>query len=101
MDIEWSPKAHRQLKGIIYYYIEEEAFQAAKRLQKEIDSVLTLLKNSPYIGKRELEEAKGMMRRSIVLKKHYKIIYTISFDKIFITAFWDVRQDPDRLQDYL
>ena len=32
--------------------------------------------------------------RSLVVQKHFKIIYFIEHNSIFITAVWDSRQNP-------
>ena len=52
------------------------------------------------MGKIEPElEGKAYEYRSIVVHEHFKLVYRVDemHDTIYITAFWDVRQEPQRL----
>lgn len=102
MVIRWTEKAKRQLKEIIQFYINEEAFRTVENLQEEINSAVSLLAAFPNLGHLEEDLKRNKyIHRSIIIRKHYKIIYTLITEEIIITAFWDVRQDPEILYNSL
>lgn len=38
-----------------------------------------------------------IVNHSLVVEKHYKLIYYVEENKVFITAVWDIRRDPEYL----
>lgn len=54
----------------------------------------------PYIGKREWEiENTADVFRSLVIHPHYKIVYRIEDDVIYVIDIWDCRQNPRRMNE--
>ena len=79
-----------QLKGVPENKISEivqEAFEKAETLKK-----------FPFIGQKEtmLFSRKNRYRRLII--RFFKIVYFIEGENIFIVAFFDTRQDPEKLR---
>ena len=42
----------------------------------------------------ELTDKRGKEYRSLLVRKHYKIVYFIEGDFIYFAAVWDCRTDP-------
>ena len=79
----WTAKAKEDLKEITKYYKKHYA---------------DLLADNPLLGFYEQalsSEPQGF--RSLV-HEHYKIIYFIEDDIIYISAIFDCRQNPDKLR---
>lgn len=98
MVVYWDLVARRQVKGIYDYYLRIAGIRTAKKYRKEILISAERLRNFPRLGIVEIERKNIEAYRSIVVKKHYKIIYLIEEQRIFIAAVWDVRQDPAKLK---
>jgi plasmid stabilization system protein ParE len=99
MVIEWTAKAKQQLKNIFDYYAEVAGRKIAKRIVAEISDTTKLLANFPQMAAVE-PVLSGFTKtfRSLVVKKTHKVIYYVEGEKIYISAVWDCRQDPDRLK---
>ena len=68
------------------------------RFQENIDKQVNLLKAFPYMGKIEpLLWGRCYEYRSWVVHEHFKLIYHIREEVIYIANFWDVRREPQSL----
>jgi hypothetical protein len=54
------------------------------------------LKNKPDLGK-----TTNFQKTRIISLGHYGILYQKQKNKIIITGFWDNRQDPKKLLEFL
>ncbi|WP_455638360.1 type II toxin-antitoxin system RelE/ParE family toxin [Parabacteroides sp.] len=92
-EIAWSDNAITLLDDIYEYYCLKSESAAIRLYNKILDSAEPL-KTFPQAGPLEpmLKELPDNYR-SLVVEKHYKLIYTISPDLIEIHAVWDCRQD--------
>lgn len=81
MRVVWNKKAEHHLNAIINYSIDTFGERVAKR---EL-----LLEDMP------------IAYRSLVVHKHYKLIYHIEAETIYITALFDTRRDPASLGDHI
>ena len=97
--LKWLPQAITLLDDIYEYYSEKSERSAIRIYNKLLDSAEPL-KTFPYAGISEplLDEFRQNFR-SLVVEKHYKLIYTISPTLIEIHAIWDCRQDNWRLKE--
>ena len=71
-------------------------------VEKEIDKLQTF----PQLGAVEpLLEGRKHIYRSLVIHKHFKIVYYIDsnheFDNLYIVALWDTRREPIRQSSML
>ena len=84
--LKWLPRAIALLDDIYEYYSEKSERSAIRIYNKLLDSAEPL-KTFPQNF------------RSLVVEKHFKLIYTISPTQIEIHAIWDCRQDNWRLKE--
>ncbi|KIO46316.1 MULTISPECIES: type II toxin-antitoxin system RelE/ParE family toxin [Sanguibacteroides] len=100
MEVVWTDLAITTLKDLIFYLNQSWSHQVASRVRATLYQKITLLKDSPLIGKEvELGEIKSL--RVVIVNKRTKIFYCLSSDKIYIAMIWDVRRNPDILRTYL
>ena len=97
LTIHWTETAIRQRNYIFEYWIERnQSTTYAKKLNQKIKERTNLLKHNPDLGKKT--EFKNTRAVSL---GHYSILYQASENKIIITGFWDNRQEPEKLLDFL
>ncbi len=98
MKIIWSPKALRELENCVRYIYHEFGKQATDNFYKELERCETLITNNPEIAYREpLLENKRKIYRSIIVRKHSKLVYFVENNIIYIADLWDTRREPKRL----
>jgi plasmid stabilization system protein ParE len=99
MKIIWSNFAIENLKDIFDYYTINANKKVAHKIRKQIlNSTKQLIKN-PESGQIEFYLDKLKQNHRYVLSGHYKIIYRIENDKIFINDVFDARQNPNKMID--
>lgn len=98
-EIAWSDNAIALLDDIYNYY-SKKSIKTAVRLYNNLLDSAEPLKTFPQVGPLEpLLKEHPENYRSLVVEKHYKLIYTISPTLIEIHAVWDCRQDNWRLKE--
>jgi toxin YoeB len=97
VNIYWT-KTALFLRNQIFEYWNQRTFDTAysSKLNEEIVQRLQTLKTHPQSGKVTSQKE----FRTISLK-HYSIIYKTSNKDIYILAFWDNRQDSQKLVQLL
>lgn len=72
----------------------EKTLEIRKNLLNKAES----LSSNPYKGQKEeyLEHLNKGHRR--IIEGHFKIIYRVEGDEIFITEFFDTRQGPEKMK---
>ncbi|SDK65998.1 Plasmid stabilization system protein ParE [Salinimicrobium catena] len=98
-EIIWSDFAERQLDLIFLYYLENAGKRTAIRMVQDIVNESNSLKKDPFIGqKEELLIGREIIYRYL-LKKNFKIIYSVDQVKGFIKIadVFDTRQDPAKI----
>ena len=81
------------------YYAECGGQRAVDRLLAKIVEKQHLIESHPLAFHPEpLLRQRAIVYRSVIINKHYKMIYTVAGDVIMISAFWDMRMHPDRLK---
>lgn len=102
MRVVWNRKAEYHLNAIINYSIETFGERVAKRLYRRIKENDARLAANPNLGKRELLlEDMPIVYRSLVVHKHYKLIYHIEAETIYVAALFDTRRDPAFFGDHI
>lgn len=97
--LKWLPQAIALLENIYDYYSKKSERSAVYLYNRILDSANPLL-TFPHAGPIEpLLKEYPQSFRSLVVEKHYKLIYTVSPDLIEIHAIWDCRQDDWKLKE--
>ena len=97
LKVSWTKIALNQRNYIFEYWNKRnKSRNYARKLNSEIKSRTALLKQNPEMGiKTQFENT-----RAISLG-HYNLLYKFNSPNIIITAFWDNRQDPEKLLNFL
>ena len=89
----WTQKASQRLDEMIAYLESEGALQAAANLIKRINRRLDVLVDYPEMGR----PVKANSSIRYVRVDRYKIMfYRVQGSKLFISNFFDQRQDPSK-----
>jgi plasmid stabilization system protein ParE len=95
--VRWSPTAKKFLKDALRYWADRTASkEASANFYNRVQKMVHLISIFPEIG----VSIERSMLRSIGVDR-YKIIYLVKPKEILIAAFWDSRQDPNRLNALL
>lgn len=97
LKVFWTRTAKRQRDYIFDYWNERNKSKGySKKLNRSITERIELLKVNPEIGK-----ATEFENLRMISMGHYSIIYDLIKSQIFIVAFWDNRQEPEKLLNLL
>lgn len=98
MVLDIQPRAHKELRNINNYHRRVAGVKVAKAITQQIRHTFKQLLIFPYLGA-VIPEMEGMPYpyRSIVAHPHFKVIYRVEGEVIFIVSIWDCRQQPERL----
>jgi plasmid stabilization system protein ParE len=100
MKVIYTEQCLQSLEESLFFLLYEQKIPAekVKQILDELLSRAEELSANPYIGQVEdlLEHLKLGHRR--VIKDKFKIIYRIDDESIFITDFFDTRQDPTKMK---
>jgi len=89
----WTKKASLRLDEMIEYLENEGAPLAASNLVTRIINRIGVLMNYPEIGR---PVKANSLIRYVRIDKHKIMFYRIQGDKLFISNFFDQRQDPSK-----
>ncbi|WP_031426464.1 type II toxin-antitoxin system RelE/ParE family toxin [Flavimarina sp. Hel_I_48] len=93
----WTATAKKQRNYVFdYWNNRNKSKNYSRKLNLSIRERTKLLKKNPEMGKK-IDYAE---MRSISMG-HYSIIYKIAAEAIIIIAFWDNRQNPKKLLNFL
>ena len=99
MKLEFTSNARKRQIQIILYCVETFGNKVARRFVSEMEHLLRLLLNNPYMGALEpalINEKKDY--RYWVIHPYKMIYYVDEFtETIYIVTFFDTRQDPAKL----
>jgi plasmid stabilization system protein ParE len=97
LKIIWTRTALSQRKSIFYYWNKRNGSNSySKKLNHAIKERVTLLKTQPQIGKQTI-----ISEVYSISMRHYSIFYKKSKSSVFIVSFWDNRQNPEKVLNYL
>lgn len=98
MNYQWRKSAERQLKKDVEYCIRMFGTKVALQFVNSIDRQVLLLAANPHIGIVEpLLTQRRHEYRSLVVHEHYKLVYYIKEDTLYIVDLWDTRREPKGL----
>ncbi len=78
---------------MVDYYDKQHSFQTAQKFVKKVDSKIELLKKQPLMG-RKVTTMKSV--RFVLVDDNRRMYYRIHGTTIFITTFFDTRQNPNK-----
>ena len=99
MKLVYTEQAHISLEEALYFIApkvtHEKLMQIRDKILNKADSLLL----NPLKGQKEscLEHLSLDHRR--IVESHYKIIYRVTGEYIYITDIFDSRQDPDKMKE--
>ncbi|WP_428223888.1 type II toxin-antitoxin system RelE/ParE family toxin [Flavobacterium sp.] len=97
LKVYWTETAISQRDYVLEYWVERNKNTSySKSLYKRISERVTILKKQPFIGK-----PSNFKDTRVISLGHYSIFYKPTETKIIITAFWDNRQEPEKLLNFL
>ena len=96
MKTRWLESAERDIDLIYDFYALDKSIKVADKIYNEIVDASYSLIDFPLMAPIELELTNERKRqfRSLLVRKHYKIVYFIEGDFIYIAAVWDCRTEP-------
>jgi toxin YoeB len=95
--IIWTSKADQIYSEILKFYVQRNGSKSySKKLNNEVKKLLLLLSNHPFLGKKT-----GLTNNRVLIKGRYKIFYKIYPEELVILLFWDSRQNPEKLSEFL
>lgn len=95
--IIWTQTAVKQRRAILNYWIKRNhSVKFAQKLIQEIKERSKIIAQNP-----EAFTTADYPETRISAMGHYSILYKITDTQIIITAFWDNRQNPQKLLDLL
>ena len=97
LEVSWSYEAEIQYYDTLLFWIEKtKSEKYSEKIEKEVAKISNALKTFPKIG--AIYESKGIRR--VVILSNFSIFYRIleEQNEIEIIAFWDNRNDPEKLQ---
>lgn len=105
MKYQWRKQAEKQMAQEVRYCTYAFGAQVALNFIDSINKQVLLLSSHPHIGKVEplLVHKKRHEYRSLVVHKHFKLIYYVesACDTIYIVDLWDTRREPAALTNRL
>ena len=99
MKIIWSDFSIKMFYEIFTYYKKNVSKSVANQIKSEILYSTNLLKKHPHLG--QIEENLTLLQGNhrYIISGRFKIIYKEVKNNILITDIFDVRQDPDSLNE--
>jgi plasmid stabilization system protein ParE len=92
-NIIWTRTADLQFAGILEYWVKRNKSNAySKKLVKLVSERTKQIADKPLIYK-----ATDFKDVRVASLGNFSIYYKVSEKEIIITAFWDNRQDPEKL----
>lgn len=95
MRVRWNDESKKRLRETARYIRDVFGVQARADFLQEVKHTSTLLGNNPDLGPLEafLSDLPSKYR-SVVVRRHNKIVYRVVDDHIEVIAFWDTRREP-------
>jgi len=99
MRIEIAPKAKQHLLSITDCYAEWGGVRSVEKLLgKIVEKQQMIIKHPHAFHPEPLLADRKVVYRSVIINDYYKMIYRIDHDVITISAFWDMRMNPNKLK---
>ena len=98
MKLFYTPQSLESLTEALEFIAPNVSTQALHSIRDKILARADKLSGNPYTGRREEYLAHLGMNHRRVIESHYKIIYRIQDNCIYITDIFDTRQDPTKMK---
>jgi len=96
-EIVWTETAAKQRREILSYWTARNgSTKYAEKLIKLIAARIKVISIHP-----ESYPLTVYPETRVSAMDHFSILYKLTEDKLIITAFWDNRQDPDKLLEII
>lgn len=96
-DVIWTKTADLQFVGVLEYWVNRtKSISFSKKLISLVERKTKQISRTPYIYPES-----GFKDHRIANVKDFCIFYKVTETEIIITAFWDNRQDPEKLLNLL
>lgn len=97
-EIEWSKRANKLRIAILTEGAHKFGMKVSNALNRRIEDYVNCLSHNPYMGTIEpLLEGRRWEYRSLVVHEHYKLVYRIVANRIYIVDLWDTHREPESL----
>lgn len=98
MKLIYTGQAISSLQECLDFFPPEVPSEKVNEIRDQILAKVDMLLHNPTIGQREeyLEHLGQSHRR--IIEGHYKIIYRVEGENIYITDIFDSRQDPYKMK---
>ena len=97
IEIFWTRTAFKQRNAVFSFWNKRNGnSKYSNKLRLQLNNRIKQLSSFPLSGK---ESAHYNTR--VAAMEHYSIFYRFENDRIIVMAFWDNRQDPDKLLEIL
>ncbi|MCE7992270.1 MAG: type II toxin-antitoxin system RelE/ParE family toxin [Roseivirga sp.] len=92
--VTWTPRAQNERKEVLKYWIRRTKSKTySQKLNLLIKQAIRLIREYPKIGKpTDIDNVR------IKIVRDYLIFYELVEDELHILAFWDSRQNPEKLK---
>jgi plasmid stabilization system protein ParE len=95
--VEWTDKAKYQLYDILEYWTNRnKSKKYPTKILNELDDKLKFIKQNPLAS-----ASTNYPNTRKCAMGYFSIVYKIETDRIFITSFWDNRQNPTKLDEII
>jgi toxin ParE1/3/4 len=101
MQVIWTNLAISELKNIFLYYRMVAGEKTADKIRKSILSATKPLIRQPFIGAIEENLSDLKQGHRYLVEAHYKIIYRVIDNHIYITDIFDGRQNPTKMKKHV
>ena len=87
-----------EFRGSIEILSPKVTHEKLLKIRNKILDKADTLATDPYIGQEETYLAHLGLGHRRIIENHYKIIYRVVGDYIYITDIFDSRQDPEKMK---
>ncbi len=90
----WTEIAEQDLFSTLQFWFDHnQSASYPNQLEAWVDEAIALLLKMPKMGPPQTSD----QIRFILIDRHFKLLYTLTDEDIFILRFWDTRKDPSNL----
>lgn len=95
--VVWTLTAVKQRREILkYWFIRNQSIIYSEKLIKQIADQVKIIQSNP-----EAFKLTSFPETRVSAMGHFSVLYKLTEGQIFITAFWDNRQDPEKLAELI
>jgi plasmid stabilization system protein ParE len=91
--IIWNKAASRTFDGITDYMVDNFSLQSAQNFATSVYEKIDYIVKHPFVG-RQVKGTKSL--KMLNLGKHHQIYFRVHGNTLYISDFFDTRQDPNK-----